>query len=181
MRVNVGCGSWPLPGFVNLDNREGTAANMLADANQFLPFLDASLDEVYAGHFFEHLEPTDGDWFLKECLRTLKPGGLLGVVVPDMKAVFSRYVNGPTLSVEFIPTAVSGCVWVSTDNLDDLSAGFIYSTLQESQHRWCYDLDTLGRKLERNGFTLDKEVNRWFDPHIPVGAWYQCGWYARKP
>src|SRR5579859_7956373 len=111
MKVNVGCGGWPLPGFVNLDNREGTAANIMADAGQsnpsvFLPFLDSSLDEIYAGHLLEHLEPIQGDWFLKECLRVLKSGGLLGVVVPDMKAVFSRYINGPTMSVEFIPTAV---------------------------------------------------------------------------
>ena len=180
MKVNIGCGGWPLPGFVNVDNLSTTAADVLADASQFLPFVDSSIEEVYAGHFLEHLTLTDADWFLKECQRVLKPGGVLAVVVPDMRAVLERYVNGKEQLVEFIPSSVSGRVWVNTTDLDDVCAGFIYSTLQESQHRHCYDSVTLRRKLERSGFTVEKEINRWFDPHIPVGAWYQCGWYARK-
>lgn len=179
MRLNVGCGNWPLPGFINADRLADTRADLRMDALA-LPFQAASLEEIYAGHFLEHLAQPESDQFLSECRRVLVPDGLLGIVVPDMRAVLERYVARRADPVEFIPTTVSGRVFVRTDDLDDVCAGFIYSTLQESGHRWCYDLVTLRRKLERHGFVVEQEVNRWFDPHIPVGAWYQCGWYARN-
>jgi len=174
VRLNVGCGDWPLTGFVNLDRRKGTKANIRADAGQ-LPFADETVDEVYAGHMLEHLEPAAADEFLSECRRTLKPVGRLGVLVPDMRAVFERYASGRSSPVEYPPG-----MWRDVTNLDDCCAWFIYSTLQESPHRWCYDLITLRRKLERNGFRCTTEINRWFDPRVILGAWYQCGWDAVK-
>jgi len=172
---------WPLPGFVNLDVAESKAADVRADCLR-LPFLDGSLDEIYAGHVVEHLERGEAAAFVAECLRCLRPGGALGVVVPDTRAIMSRYVNGPALLVEFHPCApvLMEPRWVSTDDLDDVCAGFLYSTLQDSGHKWSYDARTLGRLLGEGGFRIEREINRWFDPRIPVGAWYQCGLQAVK-
>ena len=159
---------------------EGSRADVIADATA-LSFADGAFEEIYAGHFLEHLEPADADRFLAACLSLLKPGGRIGVVVPDMRAVLKRYTDGPALSVEFIPNSVTGRVWVKTSDLDDVCSGFIYSTLQESPHKWCYDEATLARRMQKAGFGELEPINRWFDPHIPVGAWYQCGFYGRKP
>ncbi len=47
-----------------------------------LPFKDNELDFVYGIHAFEHLkDPVQG---LKEWLRVVKPGGIVGIVHPDI-------------------------------------------------------------------------------------------------
>ena len=178
MKLNVGCGGWQLPGWVNLDAIEhGVPGGVVARAPS-LPFLDASLEEIYAGHFVEHLEYEEAVAFLAECRRCLTPGGVLGVVVPDTDAILKSYLNGPRKRIEFLRDGKS--VFFYTDDLDDLCAVFLYSTVQDSQHRWSYNPRTLARLLESNGFRVEGEINRWFDRRIPIGTWYQCGWQARK-
>jgi SAM-dependent methyltransferase len=48
-----------------------------------LPFRDASFDFAFAEHFFEHLFLDDALRLFRECYRTLRPGGVLRVLVPD--------------------------------------------------------------------------------------------------
>lgn len=47
------------------------------------PFEGESADGIIACHLLEHFECLEAVLFLKECLRILKPGGVLRVVVPD--------------------------------------------------------------------------------------------------
>jgi hypothetical protein len=67
------------------------------------------------------------------------------------------------------------------NDLDAVCGMFLYSPLQTSPHKWSYDLGTLARILEGAGFTIAGEIDRYRDPRIPVGAWYQCGLEAVKP
>lgn len=173
-RLNVGSGQHPLPYWTNLDE----AGDALADVRVRvppLPYVDEALDEVYAGHFLEHLMPTEADDFLIECHRCLTPGGRLGIVVPDTREVVKRYVRGDIDEVEF-PHGT----WHKVCDLDEVCRLFLYSTVQESTHRWSYDLLTLKRLIVRHGFSIVCEIDRFADPRIPVGAWYQCGWDAVK-
>lgn len=174
MKVNVGCGSYPLCGWVNIDMLADSAADVIADGTN-MPFSDASVEEIYAGHFVEHLTPEQAVQFLAECRRCLTPGGKLGIVVPDTLEIASRYVNGRKTMVEHPVN-----VWSDAADLDVVCHLFFYSDVQESHHQWSYDLKTLRRLLERNQFSVIGEINRWFDGRIPVGAWYQCGLEAVK-
>jgi predicted SAM-dependent methyltransferase len=174
VRLNIGCGDWPLPGWTNLDARAKCKPDVLAKVPP-LPFADESVEEIYAGHFVEHLTPKDADKFLAECYRVLVPGGRLGVVVPDTKMIARAYVEGHG-SVEY----PEGTVRPMAD-LDEICDLFLYSTAQESPHRWSYDADTLRRLLLRAGFYPTTEIDRYADPRIPVKNWYSCGWDAVKP
>lgn len=174
-RLNVGCGEWPLLYWVNLD----ASPNVHADIHQQvppLPFEDGSLDEIYAGHCLEHLSQADAKAFLIECQRCLVPGGKLGIVVPDTREIMARYLRGDIDAVEF-PAGV----YRPIADLDQVCELFLYSTAQESPHQWSYDLATLKRLLEAHGFIVERQIDRYRDPRIPVGAWYQCGWDAHKP
>jgi predicted SAM-dependent methyltransferase len=174
-RLNIGCGDFPLLYYTNIDEDPSVRADLHIGVPP-LPYEDESIEEIYAGHFLEHLEPEQADFFLAECFRCLVPGGLLGLVVPDMYEVMRRYTLGLRDQVEHPPG-----VWHKVWDLDDVCRLFVYNTVSNSRHRWCYDLRTLKRILEQHGFRVVREIDRYHDPRIPVGAWYQCGWDAQKP
>src|SRR5437773_9968167 len=61
------------------------AAIIRWDVRKGIPFPDQAFDVAYHSHFLEHLPKKDASAFLKECYRVLKAGGILRVVVPDLK------------------------------------------------------------------------------------------------
>jgi predicted SAM-dependent methyltransferase len=174
LKLNVGCGAYPLRGYANLDSVPYQGVEVVADVPP-LPYDDASLDEVWSCHFLEHLSQEDGAAFLAECYRVLVPGGALGVVVPDTREIMRRWLNGESGRVEF----PAGRFW-DISNLDDICSMFIYSTIQPSHHLWSYDLMTLSRAVERAGFRVTGEIDREYDPRLGTGQWYQCGISAIK-
>lgn len=177
-RLNIGCGDYDLPledGWFNIDNAVGSAANMLTTVPP-IPWPNQSIDEVYAGHFLEHLDYDKGQEFLHECYRVLKSGGKLGIVVPDTKEIVRRYLGEMG---DYGQTA-DGRVFRVND-LDDVCAYWLFSTIQPSRHRWAYDLETLERALRQVGFSVTGEIDRHKDPRLGTGQWYQCGLDAVKP
>lgn len=168
-RLNVGCGEFPLAGWLNLDADPAMPAELHARVPP-LPFADGELSEIYAGHFLEHLTLAEATAFLAECGRTLPPGGRLGIVVPDTFEIARRYVLGLPDRVEY-PAGV----WRPVADLRTVCDLFLYSTAQDSPHRWSWDAPTLARAMTAAGFIGLRQIDRYADPRIPVGAWYQCG------
>lgn len=174
-RLNVGCGEWPLYYFTNLDANPRLRADIHASVPP-LPFEDGALDDIYAGHFLEHLSPADAKLFVLECLRCLAPGGRLGILVPDTREIMTRWLAGAIDQVEF-----PADTWHAVADLDAVCGLFLYSDVQESGHKWSYDLFTLARLLQSCGFEVTGEIDRYRDPRVTNGAWYGCGLDARKP
>jgi len=173
-RLNVGCGQYPLLYWTNLDADQAAFADRYHTVPP-LPYEDGTLDDIYAGHFLEHLTPWDARAFLAECLRCLAPGGRIGILVPDTREVLTRWLRGDLDCVEY-PVGTFHAV----ADLDAVCALFLYSTVQDSPHRWSYDLGTLARLLEAAGFRVIGEIDRYRDPRVALGAWYQCGLDAVK-
>ncbi len=117
IRVNLGCGHIQPAGWVNVDgsNRAWLAHRLswldtllvrlkLLEPTPFgrhtticnlfkpLPWGDASVAAIYAGELFEHFTPQDLRRLLLECVRVLKPGGVLRLCVPDCQHFFRKYV-----------------------------------------------------------------------------------------
>lgn len=163
VRLNLGSGIDKKEGWIDVDANPEFAPDVCADAVAHVASLDdSSVDEIYAGHFVEHLDRDVAERFLAACRRVLKPQGRIGVVVPDTGAIMRRYVEEGL-------------------DLDDLCHLFLYSTVQETHHKWSYDLTTLRRLLERAGFVVGGEIDRFDDPRLHAGAWWQCGLDGVKP
>jgi predicted SAM-dependent methyltransferase len=98
-----------------------------------VPFDDDSIDVVFTSHFLEHLNKTDGLSFLKEIYRSLKNGGLVRILVPDLDIAIKRFNNG------------------EIDKTQDL---FFYTSenCDFSAHKYNYTFETLKDKLEKIGF-----------------------------
>ena len=72
MRLNLGSGNEPLPGWTNVDARDVPGIDVVADVTD-LPFEDASADEVLASSLLEHFK--DPYEVLDEIWRVLAPRG----------------------------------------------------------------------------------------------------------
>jgi len=173
LRLNLGSGFHPKPGWINIDLCED-AADLQLDLREPLPFPDASADFVYSEHFVEHLSyPNLADstaWelespqarsealtLLRECHRVLRPGGRLDVVVPDAERILDAYAA--RRERPFVHEDWWGPQWCDTP-----MHRVNYLFRQGTEHRYAYDFETLRRVLEAVGFT-DVE-RRSFDPEL---------------
>jgi ubiquinone/menaquinone biosynthesis C-methylase UbiE len=80
LRLNLGSGNRPLPGFLNVDVRNLPTVDVVADVRQ-LPFDDGTVAEVEASSLLEHFRnPYE---VLDEIHRVLAPDGAVRVRVPS--------------------------------------------------------------------------------------------------
>jgi predicted SAM-dependent methyltransferase len=94
LRLNLGSGETPIPGFVNVDALESApGVDVVADIGQRLPYDDDAADLIYASHLLEHFPTADVPRLLAEWRRVLQPGGVLLVAVPDLEVVASMLVE----------------------------------------------------------------------------------------
>ena len=90
--VNLGCGSRWRTDWINIDFH-GDNNNVFAhNLRKGLPLPDASVDCIYSSHCIEHFTPHDAEKFLRECVRVLKPSGLLRIAVPDLEEIARAYL-----------------------------------------------------------------------------------------
>jgi predicted SAM-dependent methyltransferase len=157
VRVNVGCGSNPTTGWVNLDSSRHPGV-MYWDCTKGLPFNDGTVDAIYSEHFFEHLDyGSEAKQFLRECLRCLKSQGILRIVVPDAGAYLKLYAKE-----DWGEMAARRPLLREGDNYRDYFLGSIYKTRMEfintvfrqfGQHKYAYDAETLILMLQEVGFS----------------------------
>lgn len=87
-RLNLGCGWFKKPGYVNVDMNPLCNPDVVHDLNTFpYPFPDNEFDVVSADHIIEHLENPFS--VMEELHRILKDNGLLTVLVPHFSRGFT--------------------------------------------------------------------------------------------
>jgi len=59
-------------------------ADVFMDITKALPLPDGSVDVVYSEEVIEHINREAGQRMLAECLRVLKPGGILRITTPSL-------------------------------------------------------------------------------------------------
>lgn len=91
--VNIGCGSVFHPDWINVDVSPVDPRVRQLDVRRALPFSNAEVDVVYHSHLLEHLSRSEASRFLSDCLRILKPGGIMRVAVPDLEGIASAYLR----------------------------------------------------------------------------------------
>lgn len=93
MKLNIGCGSRRLPGYVGVDAVAREAADIVANADA-LPMGDGCADEVMAIHLVEHFYEWELPAVFSEWARVLRPGGLLVLELPDLRRCARNIVEG---------------------------------------------------------------------------------------
>jgi predicted SAM-dependent methyltransferase len=83
MKLNLGSGFRPHPGYVNIDCSERCKPDLLHDITTGLPYEDNSVDEIIAADFLEHIPIGKTVFVIEEIWRVLKPGGTLEHFTPS--------------------------------------------------------------------------------------------------
>jgi hypothetical protein len=95
LRLNLGSGNHPLPGYVNVD-RFG-APDVVHDLETFpWPWDTSSVGEIVLNHVLEHLGETTEKFFgvMKELYRVAAPGATIQIAVPHPR--HDDFISDPT-------------------------------------------------------------------------------------
>lgn len=160
-RVNIGFGYRPTPGWVNIE-LASIPDCYFWDCRRGLPFSNDRVTAIYSEHVFEHFDPEiDATLFLRECLRCLRPGGVLRIVVPDAGAYLRAYGQSWERLAAMHPLEQSQEGWRDKEpnykglkNVYHTHMQLINEVFRQGyQHKYAYDEETLVLVLRDTGFS----------------------------
>lgn len=154
--ANIGCGDAGLPGdWVNIDFAIYKNVTYTFDCRRELPFADGTVKGIFCEHFFEHIDyVTDVPYFLADCCRSLKKGGVLRIVVPDAEKYLRGYCEEGWDQLKKTRPL--------DDNLVDGLMAIQYQTKmqlvnevfrQGGEHKYAWDFETMKLAMLNAGFS----------------------------
>lgn len=172
LKINLGCGSHIPNGWVNVDyalgawvaklpvfsiinkkfkiiNFDWSEKIFMHDLRKKFPWEDNSVDVVYSSHTLEHLSKSEGQHFLTECHRVLKPNGIIRIIVPDLRAIANKYMQGEIPADEMLDE-----LYVSYESPNDGVLKQKLAPFIRFPHKCMYDTPTLLRIMSEIGFEV---------------------------
>ena len=154
LSVNVGAGPFGQEGWTNIDMFHYKNVSFRYDCRKRLPFRDGSVARIRCEHVFEHLhKKEEAPKFLSECLRCLKPGGILRIIVPDLQLFIEAYQAGTPEAWQKLGYDLNNLPGGLVTPMDILN----YTFRQNGEHKYAYDFPTLRGEILQAGF---KEVRK---------------------
>lgn len=118
--LNLGCGRRFHPDWTNI-NFTSTGLGVIAhNLTQSIPFPDGSQDVVYHSHILEHFSKSHAPTFLKECLRVLKPDGIIRIAIPDLEQIIRSYIFALKQAISGSPEADDNYNWLLLELFDQM-------------------------------------------------------------
>jgi hypothetical protein len=155
-----------MDGWVNVDTSPDVKTDVRLDAFEFVERFGPEVNELYMGHFLEHLLREQAESLLRAMIDRLPVGSTVSAVTPDMNAVFRAYLAGE----------------IDNRRLNEL---YVYNYLDPCHHVWCHDVHSLADLFRSAGFLDVEPVDplTWppvYHKHGPDSRW-QCGVRAIVP
>ncbi len=142
LHLHLGCGTKYLPGFVNIDANPRQRLDLWLDVRCGLPFATASVESAYSTHMIEHFYPDELEKLLRECVRVLKPGGGMRLVVPNLQSAIAAYQQKRNdWFYDSFPR-----------HFDSVGGRFSNFVFCDGQHRTAFDFSYLEEELRKAGF-----------------------------
>lgn len=150
--IHLGAGGHHIDGWINVDLLPA-GVDVLANFAQPLPFRSGAADLLHSEDLLEHLDADVGKQLLRECHRILKPGGVMRLLTPDLRAL--------VLTI-YIDSAHEQLAWCR----QLLGADGPYEALNmhlrmNGDHRFVYDEEHLTSVLEGVGFRVRRVRYNW--------------------
>lgn len=150
---------------------------VIHDCRKKLPFKDKTVNYFYTSHLIEHFSKYEATDMLKECLRALKPGGYIRVVVPDLELLARKYVerdhnffidNSPERNSQDTCLADLFLMYFYPKKNREPISSFLGKLYDKSTrwHMWHYDFESLSLMLKDCGF-VDIKRRKYREGKVP--------------
>ena len=152
LKLNLGSFKDVIPGWVNVDilplgqHLPPNITFVQHDLRQPMPFENADL--IRASHIIEHLTLEEGHFFLKDCYRVLKPGGLIRLATPDLTRIVTCY-NGHEFDMAYF-NDIQPKKYIDAPTEGEKFSRLLFSC--DYAHRAVYDWPMMRDFLEKAGF-----------------------------
>lgn len=156
-KLQIGCGSNLLNGWLNTDLAYKRKLVGYLDASKKFPFHDQSFDYIFSEHNIEHLDIKEAFTMLSECYRILKPGGHLRIATPNFNFLIQLY-DEPHKQIhkDYINWAAKEYIKDVIDIIDEteiLNVFVINNFFKDWGHQIIHNLASLNKILVLCGFT----------------------------
>jgi predicted SAM-dependent methyltransferase len=111
-----------------------------------IPLPSGSVEILYSSHVFEHLDREEAELFIQEAMRLLCPGGIIRLVVPDLKKLVDRYLQSGDANT-FVDST-----YLCVPHPRAFWEKFRFLLVGHRHHHWMYDGNSLCELLENHGF-----------------------------
>ena len=148
VKLHAGSGGHMLEGWINVDVDADPTVNLAADLGRSIPLRSGSVHFIHSEDFIEHLDIEPGLQFLRESFRVLRPGGVMRIATPDLRALINEVYFGRD------PEHLRWC----SEFLEAAGpcAALNMHMRMNGAHRFIYDEDHLREVLEQCGFTVKR-------------------------
>lgn len=141
--LNVGCGPYPHPDFINLDYHWNRDIAICWDiTKKAYPLPTSSIEGIYTEHCLEHISFAEFEENIKEFYRMLAPGGTVRIIMPDGELyidIYQRKKNGETVKMPYEEHYISPMARIN-------------GIFRNHGHKFIYDFVTVKRIMEKAGF-----------------------------
>lgn len=143
--LQIGCGPHHKAGWINTDLLGNPVMDFPLDITRRFPFPDNYFSVIYGSEVIEHISRGEARQFLREALRTLRPGGVLRLTTPDIEAVAQIYLGVHTKG----DIVLHERHWLGGEFSRDI---WINAAFRDYGHQFLYSYDTLFAELREAGF-----------------------------
>lgn len=153
VRMNLGCGPVAIPGYINVDVVEHPGVDKVFDLRDLDQHVtEDTVHEYYMRHVLEHFYPEEARSILSQMFKTLRPGGVVNVIVPNLEFHAKQLINI--------------CVCDTVENQRDHFFKSVFGWRDPKRggnawdaHHWGYDEQELRTFLIEAGFVLVQRVS----------------------
>ena len=167
--LQLGSGESRITGFLNSCGFQNKSAEAKVDIRFPLRFPDNTWRGIYAHHVVEHISYPDAFQLFRGCHRTLKQGGVLRIVVPDLQTFINLYTANSAAERRKIfnlyPDETMETLNVKTP-LEMMD--YIFRDNKFNRHLSAWDWETAEFRLRDAGFSkvVRQIVNISLDPNL---------------
>ena len=135
------------------------------DATKPWQYADDTFDYIFTEHMIEHIEASKNLFTLQEAYRTMKPGGVIRVIIPDRD--FFEQLPGQ----DDHPFVVNYCRNIfKREPYAGASDAVTRRTLDEQGHVWVVGIEKLKAQVTKAGFSEVKQCEYGVSEHAELNG-----------